>query len=76
MRQFLIAATAVTAFATLSATAPAKAEVNFGPLQNAGQCWTSSQGYGRDARFGYWSACPKTASVAVTRTTSRVHPHR
>jgi hypothetical protein len=76
MRHFLIAAIAVTAFATLLAAAPANAEVNFGPLQNAGQCWTSSSGYGRDARFGYWSACPQTASVAATRTTSRRHHHR
>jgi hypothetical protein len=76
MRQFLIAAAAMTAFATLSATAPAKADMNYGPTQNAGQCWKESTGYGRDGRFGYWTACPQQASVAVPRTTSRRHHRR
>jgi hypothetical protein len=76
MRHFLITAATMTAFSTLLATVPAKADMNYGPLQNAGQCWTSSPGYGREGRFGYWGACPQTASVAVTHTTSRRHHHR
>lgn len=69
MRHFLITAAAMTAFAL--ASVPARADHNFGPLQNAGQCWKFSQGYARDGAFGYWGACPQTASVAITRTTTR-----
>jgi hypothetical protein len=71
MRHFLITGAAMTAFAASLASVPANAERNFGPMQNAGQCWKFSQGYARDGGFGYWGACPQTASVAITRTTSR-----
>lgn len=74
MRHFLITAAATAAFAALLASAPASADTNYGPAQNAGQCWKSSQGYGREGRFGYWSACPEAASVATApRTASRRH---
>jgi len=71
MRRFIISAAALTAFAALLASAPANADYNFGAVQNAGQCWKATLGYARDASFGYWGACPRTASVAITRTVQR-----
>jgi len=70
MRHFIISA---AAFAALVASVPAKADMNNGPLQNAGKCWSASPGYAREASFGYWGSCPKTASVAVTRKANRRH---
>jgi hypothetical protein len=66
MRQFTISAAAVTVFAALLASAPARAD-NLGgaSAQNGNQCFSYSVGQGRDGRFGYWGACPQTASVAV-----------
>ena len=74
MRHFLIVTAATAALAALLASAPAKAEYNYGPIQNAGQCWKPAMFHGRDG-FGSWGACPQTASVAPTRTASRRH-HR
>jgi hypothetical protein len=74
MRHFLITAAAMTAFAALLASVPARADVNYGPKQNGDQCWKSAAGYDREGRYGYWSACPQTASVVVPRT-NRLH-HR
>lgn len=77
MRHFLITAATTAAFAALLASAPASADSNYGPTQNAGQCWKSSQGYAREGRFGYWGACPQAASVATTPTTpTRSRRHR
>ena len=73
MRHFLITAAAMTAFAALLASVPARADVNYGPKQNGNQCWKSAPGNDREGRFGFWSACPQTASVAVPRTHRR-HP--
>ena len=65
MRQFTAFAAAAVLAAMLS-SGPAKADYNFGPVQNAGQCWIANGGGGRD--FGYWGACPKPANAPVART--------
>lgn len=70
MRHFLITAAAMTAFAALLAV-PAKADMHYGPTQVGNQCFKWNGTNARDATFGYWGECPKPASVAVTRTTSR-----
>ncbi len=72
MRKFIISAAAMTAFAALLAQAPAKADYNFGPIQNGGQCWKDSTS---SKFFGYWSACPQPASVAVAPRHHKTH-HR
>ena len=66
MRQFTISAAVATVFAALLASAPAQADnLNGAPERAGNQCFKFSVGQGRDARFGYWDACPQTASVAV-----------
>jgi hypothetical protein len=62
MRKFMISAAMVTTFAASLASAPANADFNFGPVQNAGQCWKLST---NSKEFGYWSECPRPASVAA-----------
>jgi len=66
MRNFLITAAALAAFATL-ASVPAGAAENFGPSRAGNQCFTPAPGGtgGRDLAFGSWAACPKTASIAT-----------
>jgi hypothetical protein len=61
MRHFLVTAAAMMALATF-ASAPAKADRNWGPIQQGNQCWTNSTS---SKEFGYWGDCPKPASVAV-----------
>jgi hypothetical protein len=74
MRQFAISAAAVTVFAAMLASIPAQADTLGGaPLQSAGQCFKFSVGQQREGRFGYWSACPQTASVAPQRHTRKHH---
>ncbi len=72
MRKFtVLAAAAALAMLTLG---PAKAEYNYGPVQNAGQCWKSSPG-GSAKDFGYWGACPQPASAPITRTVRSARHH-
>ena len=62
MRQFIMMATALTAFGALVATA--QAEILGGaPMQNGNQCFKYSPGNGKDGRFGSWGACPQAAST-------------
>jgi hypothetical protein len=72
MRRFTISAAAITAFAALLASAPAMAEYHFGPTQNGNKCWHGSGAVvipgrvgGSPGGFGYWGACPQTASTTV-----------
>jgi D-alanyl-D-alanine dipeptidase len=58
----VISASAMTVFAALLTSAPAKADLNYGPLQNGSQCWTYTP---NSKEFGYWSTCPRPASVAA-----------
>jgi hypothetical protein len=63
MRKFIVSAAAMTALATLFASAPATADHNpGGPIQKGDQCWTYST---NSKDFGYWGACPKPASATV-----------
>jgi hypothetical protein len=65
MRQVTISA-AMMVFATLVASAPAGAVENWGPKQNAGQCFNVARGEGKDLQFGHWGACPQPAAAAST----------
>jgi hypothetical protein len=74
MREFTVSAAAMTVLAVLLASAPASAERNWGPIKNGNQCWKEqSNTSGINAgTWGYWAACPETASVAVAPR----HHHR
>jgi hypothetical protein len=65
MRQFMISAATMTAFAALLTSAPANALENYGPNKVGSQCFTPAHTQGRDLGFGSWGACPKPASVVV-----------
>ncbi len=74
MLQFTISAAVATVFTALLASAPAQADIlNGAPMKNGTQCFTLTQGQGRDARFGLWGACPQAASVAVAPRQTRRH---
>jgi hypothetical protein len=74
MRQFTISAAAATVFAALLASVPAQADsLNGAPEKAGNQCFTFSVGQQREARFGYWGACPQTASVAAAPRHIRKH---
>jgi hypothetical protein len=78
MRQFAISAVAVTAFAALLVSAPAQADVLNGSAEkNGSQCFKFSPTSGsRDSRWGYWGACPQTASAAVAQAPRQIRKHR
>jgi hypothetical protein len=71
MRKFMVSAAAMTLFAALLTTVPAKADFNFGPIQNGNLCWKLTP---NSKEFGYWSTCPRPASVA-TPTHRKSHHH-
>ena len=74
MRQFTISAAAATMLAALLASAPTQADILRGaPNKNGSQCFKFSQGQERDSRFGFWTDCPQTASVAVAPRQTRRH---
>jgi len=77
MHKFAISTAAITAFAALLATAPALADNNGGgPNARNGQCFSYSRGFDKDGSFGYWAACPQTASVAAAAPRQRRHAAR
>jgi hypothetical protein len=53
----------------LMSPAPALADMNYGPVKNGTQCWKDQPS--RKGEFGYWSACPQTASVAAAPKQAR-----
>jgi hypothetical protein len=65
---------AAAAFASVLATVPTMADNHAGaPIKNGNQCWTSSAGTRSHDGWGYWGACPQTAS----NTTGELrHPRR
>jgi len=73
MRKFVITSAAMTAFAALLVSAPAKAAESWGPSKVGNQCFSAAQAHGRDLGFGAWSACPQTASVAIATSKKRRH---
>jgi hypothetical protein len=60
MRQFVMTMTALTAFGAMMATAQADI-IHGGPIKNGNQCF-KYHGLSKDARFGYWDACPQAAA--------------
>jgi hypothetical protein len=72
MRQFAMTVTALSMFAAMMATAHADA-LQGGPIKQGNQCFISSPMSGGDRAngFGFWGACPATASATVA-TTPRV----
>jgi hypothetical protein len=69
MRKFIMVATTLTAFGAMMATAHADV-INGGPVKNGNQCFKYS-GLSKDSRFGYWAACPETASTSTATTPRR-----
>jgi hypothetical protein len=67
-RSLTISAATMMLFAISLASAPAKADHNFGPVRNGDQCWYNANK--RHPDFGYWAACP-ASSGAVMRLNSR-----
>jgi hypothetical protein len=82
MRKFTISLAATTAFAALLASAPAMAEYHFGPTKDGDKCWHGSGVVAIPGRvggpsngFGYWGACPQTASATVAPTPRHARRH-
>jgi hypothetical protein len=80
MAKIAVYTTAAIALATL-VSAPAMAELNYGPTKNGSQCWSNSVNHNgsNGSTYGYWGACPKTASVAAApapRVRHRTHHAR
>jgi hypothetical protein len=69
MRGFAIAVAAVSMLAAGAVTAQADANQG-GPIRQGNQCWNASPSSGQvNANgFGYWGACPATASAPVAST--------
>jgi hypothetical protein len=74
MRKFMLSAAAMTAVAALLASAPARADMGHGPLQNGNKCFKTSAGWGKD-NIGYWDTCAQPASTAVAAKPQRVRRH-
>ena len=64
MRQFTMSVVALAAFGVMLTAAQADI-LNGAPAKNGNQCFTYSVGQQRDGRFGYWGACPQTASTVA-----------
>ena len=73
MRQFMISASAAVVLAAMFASAPAKADYNYGPTVNGTQCWKKAP-LGSNDSFGSWGACPQAASTTAVRPVRR-HRH-
>jgi hypothetical protein len=65
MRTMMVPA-AVAVFALGAQLGSAHADdIRGRPLQNGNKCFQYSVGQARDARFGYWDACPQNASAHI-----------
>jgi hypothetical protein len=65
MRQFTLSVVALTAFGFMLTAAQAD-NLNGQPPRKGDLCFKNQTTSGsRDARWGYWVACPETASAAV-----------
>jgi hypothetical protein len=71
MTKLAISTAVAFALATLVSAAPALADHNPGAVQNGNQCWKDT--VARKGEFGYWAACPSTASVAAAPKHVRRH---
>ncbi len=75
MRQFTISALALAALGAMVAAAQAD-NLNGAPPQNGNQCFNFSPTSGsRDSRWGYWGACPQTASATVAPAPRQIRRH-
>ena len=73
MRQFMMSAVALTAFGVMLTGAQAD-NLNGQPPQKGSQCYKMSTTSGeRDSRWGYWAACPQTASATGAPRQARKH---
>jgi hypothetical protein len=73
MRQFTLSVAALAAFGFMLTAAQADS-LNGQPPQKGSQCYKFSPTSGsRDSRWGYWEACPQTASAAVAPRQARKH---
>jgi hypothetical protein len=72
MRGLAITVTALSMFVAMGLSAQADA-LQGGPVKQGNQCFNASPSSGGDRAngFGYWGACPATASATVA-TTPRV----
>jgi hypothetical protein len=76
MNRFTAFAAAIVLATTLSSVA-AKADFNYGPIQNGNQCWKPAMSNGHvNSGYGFWSECPKPASSAVTTPRRAPKPHQ
>jgi hypothetical protein len=76
MRLFVVSTSAALAFAALLASAPAKADFNYGAVKQGSMCWKTSAGHtgSNGGTFGYWGSCASTASTGtVVRRVRRHH---
>jgi hypothetical protein len=76
MNRFTASAAAIVLAVTLLSVA-AKADFNYGPLQQGNQCWNKAAHNGHtNGGFGYWSECPKPASATVATPRRTRHSHQ
>ena len=76
MTKFAVYAAAAFALATV-VSAPAMAELNYGPIKNGNQCWNAAANHSgsNGSTWGYWGACPQAASTAAAPV-ARLHVRR
>ena len=76
MHKLSVYTVATVALVGLFATAPARADYNYGPAKNGTQCWKSAPGWtgSNGGMYGYWEACPAPAAAAVTGS-KRIRRH-
>ena len=76
MHKLSVYTVATIALAAVFASAPARADFNFGPSTNGKQCWKASPGStgSNGGMYGYWDACPAPAAVAAAP--KRAHHRR
>ncbi len=72
MKRVVVAAAAALVGAG-AAVSMAKAEMNPGPVQDKGLCFTKSSGQD-PATFGYWAECPKPAAAPAAAPATHRHP--
>jgi len=72
MKFTIVAAAALVIGAAVSTAA--KAEMNYGPMQNGSQCWKNA----KDSHngYGYWESCPAPAAAAAGAHASAYRPVR
>jgi hypothetical protein len=73
MRQFTVSMAAAIVLAAAFASAPAKADYNYGPTVNGTQCWKADR-FKANESYGFWGACPQAASTTTVRPVRR-HRH-